>query len=126
MCARDGFQRLCEAADSILQAARTKAHCNEPLIKRGRLCSECDGIYSFLRRYEETGYIQRKLGSGRPSQVTAEVKVIDEAKMQEDDETTAVQLNCLLNGKGFPISLRTILRCRSTLGESPPKRACCK
>ena len=75
---------------------------------------------SFLRRYEETGYIQRKPGSGRPSKVTAEVKVTVEAKMQEDDETTAVQLNCLLDGKGFPISLRTILRCRSTLGESPP------
>ena len=48
------------------------------------------GIYSFLRRYEETGYIQRKPGSGRPSKVTAEVKVTVEAKMQEDDET----INC--------------------------------
>ena len=52
--------------------------------------------------------------------MTAEVKVIVEAKLQEDDETTAVQLKCLLDGKGFPISLRTILRCCSTLGESPP------
>ncbi|KAL5503365.1 hypothetical protein EMCRGX_G010301 [Ephydatia muelleri] len=75
-----------------------------------------DMFIVLLYIYEETGYIQRKPGSGRPSQVTAEVKVIDEAKMQEDDETSAVQLNCLLNGKGFPISLRTILRCRSTLG----------
>ena len=36
--------------------------------------------------------------------------------MQHDDETTAVQLFHLLKEKGYSISLRTILRCRTDLG----------
>ena len=36
--------------------------------------------------------------------------------MREDDETTAVQLFHLLKEEGHPLSLRTILRCRTSLG----------
>ena len=36
--------------------------------------------------------------------------------MNADDETTAVQLFHLLREKGHPLSLRTILRCRTSLG----------
>ena len=36
--------------------------------------------------------------------------------MRADDETTAYQLHRLLNEKGYSISLRTILRCRTALG----------
>ena len=55
-------------------------------------------------------------GSGRPSKVTPAIKQIVEDKMQEDDETTAVQLFHLLKSKGHPLSLATILRCRYSLG----------
>ena len=36
--------------------------------------------------------------------------------MNRDDETTAVQLYHLLKANGHPLSLRTILRCRTGLG----------
>ena len=36
--------------------------------------------------------------------------------MELDDETTAHQLHCLLEKKGYVISLATILRCRISLG----------
>ena len=41
---------------------------------------------------------------------------IVEAKMQADDETTAVQLQKLLVDKGHPLSLKTILASRRQLG----------
>ena len=36
--------------------------------------------------------------------------------MQWDDETTAYQLRTMLNESGYNISLRTVLRCRTSLG----------
>ena len=74
------------------------------------------GIAKFLHRYETTGSIARKAGSGRPTKVTTEIKAVVEQQMQLDDETSAVQLHALLLSKGYSISLPTILRCRSALG----------
>ena len=36
--------------------------------------------------------------------------------MRKDDETTAMQLHTLLVNRGYRVSLRTILRCRTSLG----------
>ena len=36
--------------------------------------------------------------------------------MQFDDETTAFQLHALLRARGYSISIRTVLRCRTLLG----------
>ena len=36
--------------------------------------------------------------------------------MRRDDETTASQLHVILTAMGYSISLRTILRCRTSLG----------
>ena len=74
------------------------------------------GVYKFLKRYRESGSIGRKAGSGRPSKATAEIKKIVEDQMRVDDETTAYQLHRLLTEKGYSISLRTVLRCRTALG----------
>ena len=74
------------------------------------------GIANFIKRYKETDTIARRPGSGRPSKVTQEVKTIVEEQMRTDDETTAYQLHTLLESKGYKLSLRTILRCRTTLG----------
>ena len=76
----------------------------------------CVGIAKFLSKYEETGLIARTPGSGRPSRITAEIKALVEAKMQEDDETTALQLHVLLVSRGYQISKKTILLCRTALG----------
>ena len=81
----------------------------------GLPCSRV-GVAKFIKKFEETGTITRRVGSGRPSKVTAEIKQIVEDQMRLDDETTAVQLYRLLKDKGYNISLRTILRCRSALG----------
>ena len=74
------------------------------------------GIGKFLQKYLETDTIGRRPGSGRPTKITAEIKAIVEEQMRTDDEITAVQLHALLKSKGYDISLRTILRSRTSLG----------
>ena len=44
------------------------------------------------------------------------MKVIVEEAMRKDDETTAHQLHRILLSKGYQISSKTILRCRTALG----------
>ena len=75
-----------------------------------------DGVAKFIARFIETGSLSRKPGSGRPSSITQQMQAIVEAKMREDDETTAYQLRSLLLSQGFNISERTVLRCRTQLG----------
>lgn len=60
-----------------------------------------NGIAKFLKKYEKTGTVARRPGSGWPSKVTGEVKKIVEQQMRDDDETTAHQLHALLNNKGY-------------------------
>ena len=52
-------------------------------------------------------------GFGRHTVITSEMKAIVEAKMREDDETTAEQLHSFLAFRGFRIS---ILCCHADLG----------
>ena len=74
------------------------------------------GVAKFLKVYAVTGTIERRPGSGRLSSITWKVKELVEAKMNEDDETTATQLHYMLLEEGIAISFRTILRCRTSLG----------
>ena len=74
------------------------------------------GVHEVLRRFSETGCLMRCPGSGRRSKITMEIKRVVEAQMRLDDETTAHQLHALLESKGYNLSLKTILRCRSSLG----------
>ena len=74
------------------------------------------GIYKFLKKFLESGCITRSVGSGRPSKITMEVKRVVKAQMQKEDETTAHQLYRILAEEGYNISLRMVLRCRSSLG----------
>ena len=85
--------------------------------QEGLTCTR-QGIYNFLRRYIEFGTMNRKTGSGGRSKVVQAVKNIVEGQMQEDDETTAVQLKEILKKHGYHLSLSTILRCRKSLGWS--------
>ena len=74
------------------------------------------GVLKLLQKHYHSKTITRLPGSGRRSLVTAEVKRIVEEKMRRDNEATDHQLHALLISKGFPISLRTILSCRTALG----------
>ncbi len=86
------------------------------LLREEKLSASRVGIAKFLKKYKETGCIARTAGSGRPSKITEEIKALADAKMREDDKKTAYQLHALLVEHDYQISLRTILRCRTSLG----------
>ena len=69
------------------------------------------------KRYLETGSVDRRKGSGRPTLRTgALLKTIEEV-MQADDEATAVQIRSYLLRHDHRLwSLSTILRGRRELG----------
>ena len=93
-----------------------KPHTIQRLLLQEGLKTSKWGIALFIKRFQVDGVLTRRVGSGRPSKVTAEVKAIVEEQMRQDDETTAYQLHKLLVDKGYNISRRTILRCRTSLG----------
>ena len=86
------------------------------LLQEEQLKASRVGVAKFIKHFEDTGTIARRPGSGAPSKVTEEIKRVVEEQMQKDDETTAHQLHQLLLTKGYGISLRTVLRCRTSLG----------
>ena len=85
------------------------------LHEEGLVCSRV-GIAKFLRKFMHTGTFKRQPGSGRPSKIMRGIKKVVDDQMRLDDETTAVQFHRLLKEKGFNISQRTVLRCRSSHG----------
>ena len=85
-------------------------------LKEERIYVSRVGVWKFIKRYEQHRTIQRTPGSGRDSKITDEVLRIVNKKMEEDDETTAVQLQKLLTENGYQLSLHTILRSRMKLG----------
>ena len=74
------------------------------------------GIWKFLQWYKKSGTIERQPGSGRTSIVTPRVEATMESQMEDDDETTASQLQMLLTAKGCSRSLSAIQRSRSRMG----------
>lgn len=50
------------------------------------------GVWGFLKKYRESGTIERSRGSGRTPLITQEVKTIVDGALEDDDETTATQL----------------------------------
>ena len=50
------------------------------------------GVWSFLRKYDQTGDINRKKGSGSTTLITEEIRKLIDTSMERDDETTAFQL----------------------------------
>ena len=70
------------------------------------------GVWKFIKRYEEDGTIARRPGSGSPSVITQEVAAIVENQMQ----TTAIQLRRILAAEGHALSLITIQRSQTHLG----------
>ena len=84
------------------------------------------GVAKFIKHYEQTGAISKKPGSGRPSKVTREIRLIVEEQMNNDDGTTAYRLHSLLVANGYVISLKTIIRCCTNLGWTFRSSAYCQ
>lgn len=91
----DGVHKLLvqEAVDPILHFAGYKSPTIAKLLWEEGMQASRQGIDKFIRQYRQTGTIARKLGSGHPSKVTAEMKTLVEEQMHLDDETTTVQLH---------------------------------
>lgn len=73
-------------------------------------------IRLFLKRFRERGTIARKPGSGLTLKLSPAILQIIEQAMQEDDETTATQLQAKLASYNVHVSLSTILRNRRQMG----------
>ena len=73
-------------------------------------------IRLFLKRFLQRGTIARKPGSGRASKLSPTILQIIERAMQEDDETTATQIQANLASHDVYVSLTTILRNRRQMG----------
>ena len=83
-------------------------------------------IRKFLQKHRETNNIERRPGSGRPTEMTAAVKALVEWQMRDDHETIAVQLHALLLRHGYTMTLKTVLRCRTALGQTFRGSAYCQ
>lgn len=70
----------------------------------------------FLKRFNESGTIARKQGSGCSLSLSPAVLQIIESTMRENDEATATQLQAKLADHRIYVSLTTILRHRRQLG----------
>ena len=70
----------------------------------------------FIAKYNKTGSLMHRPGSGCPSKITPEMKAIVEAKMKEDNEAPAYQLYALLVLNQFRIDVRIVLRFRFAFG----------
>ena len=81
-----------------------KPHTIERFLWEERLKASKWGIAKFIECFKADRVLTQRLGLGRPSKVTAEVKAIVEAQMRQDDKTTAFQLHKLLVEKGYNIS----------------------
>ena len=84
------------------------------------------GVFKLIRRYEATGSLRRKEGSGRPSIVDENVKGIIEDLMEADDETTASHIHDDLQRRDINLSCSSILRCRKSLGWNYQGTAYCQ
>ena len=73
-------------------------------------------IRLFLKRFIQRGTIARKPGSGRTLKLSPAIPQIIERAMQEDDETTATQIQANLASHDVYVSLTTILRNRRQMG----------
>ena len=74
------------------------------------------GVRQFLKRFAKYNTIARKPGSGCPPKLSPAIQRLIERTMQDDDETTATQLQAMLSICRIYVSLATIVRNRIELG----------
>ena len=74
------------------------------------------GVWKFLRKYKESGGIGRKPGSGTHSKVDERIKKIVDKALEDDNESTGMELSKIVKENGYNLSISTVLRCRRKLG----------
>jgi transposase len=74
------------------------------MLHEENLAASRQGIQKFLKRYESSGAISRKEGTGRKSKVTEDIRRLIDEKMEEDDETSGMQLQKMLLQYGHRLS----------------------
>ena len=93
-----------------------KAPTIQKLLKEEDISASVFGIRKFIVRYDKTGTLLCKHGSGTTSKITPEIEAVVEGAIENDDETTSKELQRILRKEGHNISVATILRCRRELG----------
>ena len=73
-------------------------------------------VHIFIKRYKDRGTITKKEGSGSSFKLSPAVQQIIEHAIQDDDETTATQLQSKLATNHVYVSLAKILRNQQQLG----------
>ena len=86
------------------------------ILKAEGLKASKKSVWMTVQRYQSHGTTLRKPGSGRPFKLRPEILKIIEDRLNEDDETTAVQLKKMLGERGYDVSKQTIIRARKILG----------
>ena len=95
------------AAKGLTASAISRALCKEEITYSAK------SVSLLLRKMKEG---QSIVITGRVSKATQIVQDVIEEQMQKDDETTAAELDRLLQAKGIKLSRSTILHCRRKLG----------
>ena len=88
----------------------------ENLVLEDGIIISKQGVRQFLKQFKKYKTIAQNPGSGFPSKLSPVVEQIINAAMQNDDETTATQLQSILASHNIYVSLTTIVRCRIQLG----------
>lgn len=101
---------------SLYQKGCKVSYITECLVMEDEIVVYKQGIRQLLKRYKDHETITRKPGSGCTIKLSPMVQQIIETVMQEEDETTATQLQTKLANHGIYVSLATILRNRRLLG----------
>ena len=106
------------ARERIVRMKRMGMSNTEVLVtlKREGVDVRAQTVRRFCKRYSASGSIARSTGSGRPTLLSTNVLQLIEEMMQQDDETTSVQIRSYLMQRGIKLSLTTILRGRRSLG----------
>ena len=97
---------------SLYQKGCKISYITECLVMEDEIVVSKQGIRQFLKRYKDHETINRKPGSGCTIKLSPMVQQIIETVMQEDDETTATQLQSKLANNGIYVSQATILQNR--------------
>ena len=99
-----------------LYSAGNRAPKIQMLLKEEDIVVSSVSVWKFIVCFERSGSLARKEGNRRPMKLTPQVMVLAEEQMNNDDETTASQLQKILNEAGIDISLWMILHCCKSLG----------